>query len=121
MIQPSCPALLVLDDDAFRKSLIATMDLEHFSVTPVDESNVAAELERKKYRVVVIGLNLTSKKGVAAVEALKNHREANPCSVIILGDPDPRVRSFAPWANETLMKPVDPQYLATRARTYCGC
>jgi DNA-binding response OmpR family regulator len=121
MIQPSCPALLVLDDDAFRKSLIATMDQEHFSVTPIDESNVKAELERRKYRVVVIGLNLTSNKGTAAVEFLKNHRENNHCGVIIVGDADPRVRNFAPWADETLMKPVDPQYLATRARTYCGC
>jgi DNA-binding response OmpR family regulator len=121
MIQPSCPALLVLDDDAFRKSLIATMDQQHFMVTSVDENQFAAELERRKYRVIVVGLDLSDNKGASALEFLKEHREISRCGVIIVGESDPRIRSYAPWADETLMKPVDPQYLATRARAYCGC
>ena len=33
MVSPSCPALVIHDDDAFRKSLIATLDQKHFTVT----------------------------------------------------------------------------------------
>jgi len=32
-VTPSCPVLLIHDDDPFRKSLIATLDQRHFAVT----------------------------------------------------------------------------------------
>jgi hypothetical protein len=43
------------------------------------------------------------------------------CGVIVIGEPDPALRTFAPWVDETLMKPVDPDYVARRAQTYCKC
>ena len=33
MVEPSCPALVILDDEAFRIALIRTFDQKHFTVT----------------------------------------------------------------------------------------
>lgn len=122
MVRPSCPALLVLDDDAFRKKLIATLDQQNFSVTfSTDGTQAIDHLRSRKFAVVILGLNLGSRRGVTTLEFLRDNREAVGCGLIILGDPDPNIRTFAPWADETLLKPVDAAYVATRARAYCDC
>lgn len=122
MVRPSCPALLIHDDDAFRKKLIATLDQHNFSVTfAADGTEAIDHLKARTFAVVILELNLGARRGVEALEFLRGHRESAKCGVIILGDPDPNIRMYAPWADETLLKPVDPQYVATRARTYCDC
>ena len=122
MVRPSCPALLIHDDDAFRKRLIATLDEQNFSVTFAEDGEAAVEqLRKRSYSVVILGVNLAVGRGLRTLEELRSHREAARCGVILLGDPDPNIRTFAPWADETLLKPVDPQYVVTRARTYCDC
>jgi DNA-binding response OmpR family regulator len=122
MVRPSCPALVIHDDDAFRKSLIATLDQEHFTVTISADGDAAVDILRKrKFRVVLIGVNLKTSSGVRALDYLKKSRNEVGCGVIIMGDPDPNIRTYAPWANETLLKPVDAAYVATRARSYCDC
>jgi DNA-binding response OmpR family regulator len=120
MVRPSCPALVVHDDDAFRKNLIAALDQHHFTVAFSSDGDAAVELLRnRKFRVVLVGLNLTTRHGMRALEYLHDETNRNGCRVLILGDPDPQVRTFAPWADETLLKPVDPGYVVTRARAYC--
>jgi two-component system response regulator MtrA len=122
MVRPSCPALLVHDDDAFRKKLIATLDQQNFSVTfSTDGPQALDHLRSRKFSVVILGLNLGSRHGLTALEFLRDNRESVGCGVIILGDPDPNIRTYAPWADETLLKPVDAAYVATRARAYCDC
>lgn len=123
MIQPSCPALVVHGDDAFRKKLIATLDQQHFAVTFAGDGDEATDLIRARtFNVVILGLNLASGAGTKALEVLRDERASNvKCGVMILGDPDPRIRTCAPWADEMLLKPVDASYVATRARAYCGC
>jgi DNA-binding response OmpR family regulator len=122
MVRPSCPALVIHDDDAFRKSLIATLDREHFTVTISTDGDGAVDLLRNgKFRVVVLGVNLTKKNGVRSLDFLRDAKQELGCGVLIVGDPDPNIRMYAPWADETLMKPVDATYVATRARTYCDC
>ncbi len=122
MIEPSCPAFVVHDDDAYRRRLIASLDARHFSVTfAPDGDGAIALLKSRQFRVVVLSLDLQSGRGVAALDYIRDHREPSLCGVLILGEPDPRMRTFAPWADETLMKPVDPDYVATRARAYCNC
>lgn len=122
MITPSCPAFVVLDDDPFRKSLIAALDQKHFTVTFSPDGNDAIELLRgRPYRVVLLGLDLASKKGMQVLEFLRGHRERVPCGLIVIGDPSPELRAFARDADETLLKPVDPDYVADRARAYCNC
>jgi len=85
MVEPSCPALVILDDDAFRSALIRTFDQKHFTVT-----------------------------------YSKNGDEKIRCGIII-GEPSPEIRTFAPWVDETLLRPVDPEYVARRASAYCNC
>jgi DNA-binding response OmpR family regulator len=122
MVRPSCPALVIHDDDAFRKKLIAALDQGHFTVTfDRDGDGALATLGSRAFNVVLLGVNLQSNVGARALEFLRNAKANMKCGVIILGDPDPRIRSFAPWADETLLKPVDAQYVVTRARAYCDC
>ncbi len=96
MVEPSCPALVILDDDAFRSELIKTFDQKHFTVT-------------------------FSTDGDEMVQLLEGERRAIRCGIIIIGEPSPEIRKFAPWVDETLLRPVDPDYVAKRARTYCTC
>ena len=122
MVRPSCPALLILDDDAFRKKLIATLDQQNFSVTfAADGAEAVDSLKSRRFSVVILGVNLATRRGLESLEFLRGNRDSVRCGVIILGDPDPDIRTFAPWADETLLKPVDPGYVATRALAYCDC
>jgi DNA-binding response OmpR family regulator len=121
-VTPSCPILVIHDDDAFRKSLIAALDEKHFTVTfAVDGEEAVGLLQERIYNVIVVGLDLTSRRGAAVLEFLGAHRQGAKCGVLILGEPNPALRTFAPWVDETLMKPVDAGYVADRARAYCHC
>lgn len=120
-VEPSCPALVCHDDGAFRRSLIKALDETHFTVTFVDDEERALDVLRERgdaFRVVLVSLDLNSKRGAKALEFLHHHHN---CGVIILGEPHPDLRNFGTLADETLLKPVDPMYVARRARTYCNC
>ena len=120
MVRPSCPVLVIHDDDAFRKKLIAALDESNFTVTFATDGDGAVDLLRsRRFNVVVVGVNLARNIGVRALDVLRQSREDLRCAVLILGDPDPRIRSYASWADETLLKPVDAAYVATRAHAYC--
>jgi DNA-binding response OmpR family regulator len=121
MVRPSCPALVIHDDDAFRKNLIATLDQSHFTVTFASDREAVEILAQRSFNVVILALNLDTHNGMRSLEFLRTEKPKIKCGVIILGDPNPQLRTFAPWADETLLKPVDAQYLATRARSYCDC
>lgn len=121
MVQPSCPVLVIHDDDAFRKSLIAALDSQHFTVSiTADDDAALSHLSGRAFLVVIVGLNLATNRGAQALERLREVKSHGNCAVLIVGDPDPRLRTFAPWADETLLKPVDPAYVASRARSYCN-
>lgn len=122
MVRPSCPALVIHDDDAFRKSLIATLDQHNFTVTFADDGDGALELlAKRRFNVVLLGVNLATQKGLRSLEYLQREKMHIKCGVIILGESNPQIRTYAPWADETLLKPVDAAYVATRARSYCDC
>jgi DNA-binding response OmpR family regulator len=121
MVGPSCPALVIHDDDPFRKALIATLDQQHFTVTVATDGAAAVDLLRnRKFRVIVLGLNLSTNNGMQSLDSLRAVRDGGGCGVIVVGDPDPALRMHVPWADETLLKPVDPAYVAQRANTYCS-
>ena len=125
MVEPSCPALVILDEDVFRTELIKTFDQNHFTVTcytPESENVVQSlEHERRSFHVIIVGIDLENRIGVAALDYLRDHREKMRCGIIIIGEPSPEIRTFAPWVDETPPRPVDPDYVARRARTYCNC
>ena len=121
MVRPSCPALVIHDDDAFRKALIAALDQQHFTVTFAADGDGAVDILRsRRFNVVLLGLNLATRRGLQTLDVLRQEKPDN-CGVLILGDPDPQIRTYAPWADETMLKPVDASYVATRARSYCDC
>jgi len=113
--------MLIHDDDAFRKALIKSLDRKHFTVTFSGDGDDAVRLlGERRFRVVIVGLDVTARKGLAALEYLRAHRAGLGASVIIVGEPNPELRNHARDADETLLKPVDPDYVAERARTYCN-
>jgi len=121
MLRPSCPALVIHPNDAFRKALIAALDQHHFKVTFVSDEDRAAELLRDEtFAVVLLGVNMASLTGVSLLKLLQQARADRKCRVVILGDPDPQIRTSAPWADEMLLKPVDAAYVAKRATSYCA-
>lgn len=113
--------MLIHDDDAFRKALIKSLDRKHFTVTFTPDGDDAVRLLReRRFRVVLLGVDLGARKGLTTLEFLRQNRAALQASVIIIGEPNPELRSHARAADETLLKPVDPDYVAERARTYCN-
>ena len=120
MVSPSCPALLIHDDDAFRKSLIAALDQTHFTVSYFADATEAASVlqSEQPFKVVVLQVDFKTKKGVAALDQLQANRGS--ARVIVISDSNPDLRSYARLADETLLKPVDPAYVARRAQTYCA-
>ena len=120
-VEPSCPAFVCHDDGEFRRSLIRALDQTHFSVTFVNDESAAIDVLRERggtFHVALVSVDLKSNRGVKALEFLQHQQT---CGVIILGEPHPDLRNFATYADETLLKPVDPMYVASRARTYCYC
>lgn len=124
MVEPSCPAFLCHDDDPFRRALIRALDQTHFAVTFTSKEDEAVAILRDQpngFRVALICVDLQSRRGFTPLDFLRDHRHRIRCGVIILGEPHPDLRTLAPWADETLLKPVDPMYVATRARAYGTC
>jgi len=121
-VSPSCPLLLIHDDDAFRKALIASLDRKHFAVTFTSDNDALRHLEHpeRAFVVIVLAVDVASGRGMKALEFLRDdHPHLNGAHLIVLGDPNPDLRTHAAIADETLLKPVDPEYVADRARAYC--
>ena len=120
MVAPSCPALVIHDDDAFRKSLIATLDQKHFTVTMAIDGKAAIDaIGSRSFSVIIVGVDLGRRNGLATLDHLRANRSSIRGGVIIVGEPNPELRNYAKVADETLLKPVDPSYVADRALTYC--
>lgn len=120
-VRPSCPILVIHDDDAFRKSLIKSLDRKHFSVTFTTDEGALQQLEHpeRPFHVILLSVDLRSGRGMRALEFLRDHRNGSSAHVILIGEADPELRAHATFANETLLKPVDPDYVADRAQAYC--
>lgn len=120
MVSPSCPALVIHDDDAFRKSLIATLDQKHFTVTVRDHGDGALEaLKARSFQVVLLSLDLNRKKGLEVLDYIGANRDAVGARLIIIGEANPELSRHSKAADETLIKPVSAEFVAERARTYC--
>jgi DNA-binding response OmpR family regulator len=120
MVSPSCPALVIHEDDAFRRSLIATLDQQHFTVTITPDGAGALDaLKSRPFEIIIVGVDVAKQRGLSALEFLRDHRTAVRGGVIICGEPNPDLRNYAKLADETLLKPVDPEYVAERARKHC--
>src|SRR5205807_2075701 len=102
-IAPSCPALLIHDDDPYRQSLIVQLDQKHFTVTfMADGADAIKALEQRAFKVILVSVDLKRKRGLDVLNYLKQRRAAlNGTGIIILGEPDPELRAYARVADET--------------------
>lgn len=120
-VSPSYPILVVADDDRFRKELIRALDERHFSVTFTADPNDALRLlERKAFSVIVLSIDARGRKNLELLERLRERSVESDEAVLVLAPPSPELREMARFADETLMTPVDADYLARRAQTYCA-
>ena len=102
--------LLIHADDAYRRALIKALDERNFSVTYTDDEEAATRaLGEKSFTVIILA---------AERAALVEQTERVGAALIVVGDAGVELRKVA---DETLLKPVDPTYLAGRARAYCNC
>jgi CheY-like chemotaxis protein len=119
-VTPSCPVLVVHPDDAFRRKLIAVLDQRHFTVTfSADGATALKALQEKPYRVILLAIDVNGGGSHETADYIRDHRADLSASIIVLGEPNPELRNLARFADETLLKPVDPVYVAERARVYC--
>jgi len=120
-VSPSCPILVIHDDDAFRKALIKSLDRSHFAVTYTADGDAIRHLEKpeRPFQVIILSVDVTSGRGMQALRFLTEHRNGTNAKLIVLGEAGPELRKHAAIAEETLLKPVDPDYVAGRARVYC--
>jgi CheY-like chemotaxis protein len=119
---PSCPVLVVEDDETYRKGLVVALDQNHFAVTVASDGSEAIEiLGQRPFQMVILDLNLPSTSGLEVLDFIRNHREKVAAKVIIVtAATDARTKYDIRVAEEVLLKPVDFSYVAERARKYCG-
>ncbi|MGH7190547.1 MAG: response regulator [Acetobacteraceae bacterium] len=112
--------ILVVDDDARLRSLLARYLAEHgFRVTAVEHAAEAREkLGFLKPDLVVLDVMMPGESGLELAESL--HREQRLRVPILLltarGAPDDRVAGFEAGADDYLPKPFDPRELVLRLR-----
>lgn len=121
-MKPSCPVLVVEDDESFRKPLVAALDQAHFTVTAVATAEEAlAELEAREFDVIILDLKLPERSGYDVLDHIRSNRQRITAKILVVSGVGPQLRQDAALgiAEEVLLKPVDHRYVAQRARKYC--
>ena len=123
-VAPSCPVLLVEDDESFRKGLVAALDESHFTVTMATsgEEGLEALAARHDFQVIILDLDLPGVDGQAVLDHVRDHRGEIEARIIIVTGAHPELRKKfnLSLAEEVLLKPVDFAHVAARARRYCA-
>lgn len=121
-MKPSCPVLVVEDDESFRKPLIVALDEMHFTVTSAVTGADAIEmLSARTFQVIILDLNLPERSGYEVLEYIRANRDKIAARIIVVSGVGPQARQDADLAiaEEVLLKPVDFRYVAQRATKYC--
>lgn len=109
--------LLADDDAAIRRALSLSLTRAGYSVTAVDDGDVAIALSaEEKFDIVIADYNMQRVGGVAVVRHFKALHGANCCCLILSGDDDDLMNAacFMAGADEVLMKPLTPSELRER-------
>lgn len=123
MLKPSCPVLVIEDDESFRKPLIAALDEAHFTVTAAGSAEEALEVMKTRvFQVIILDLRLPGQSGYDLLEYIRTNRDRIRSRILVVSGVGPQARQDADLsiAEEVLLKPVDYSYVAKRAQKYCS-
>lgn len=120
MFQPLQHAVLVVEDDAPLRELIAvTLQREGIGVvTARDGIEAIDRLARQRFRVVLLDLMMPRLNGWEVIDWLKNHEEARPHSLVVVSAADREVfhKLDPSLVNAIIVKPFDIYELAGYVR-----
>ncbi len=110
--------LLVEDDRILAQSLKKYLEMNGFEVvTAYSFSEAVDELERKRFDVYVLDVNLGDGDGIELLEDLRNFKDDTPTIFIsALTDIRTITRGFNAGAEDYLKKPFDPEELVVRIK-----
>ncbi len=110
--------LLVEDDRILAQSLAKYLEMSGFDVTVAYSfSNAVDELERRKFDVYILDVNLGDGDGIELLEDLRNFRDDTPTIFIsALTDIQTITRGFNAGAEDYIKKPFDPEELVIRIK-----
>jgi DNA-binding response OmpR family regulator len=120
---PSCPVLLVEDDETFRRPLVAALDQSHFAVALAGDGQEAIDLLRDRdFQVIILDLKMPNVSGLEVLKYIADNRERIDAKVLVLtgASAEERAKVDVTVAEEVMMKPVDFTHVVKRARRYCG-
>jgi DNA-binding response OmpR family regulator len=109
--------LLADDDPAIRRALSLSLTRAGYTVTAVDDGDVAiAMAAEQKFDIVIADYNMQRVGGVAVIRHFKQLHGANCCCVILSGDDDDIMNAacYMAGADDVLMKPLTPSELRER-------
>jgi PleD family two-component response regulator len=118
---PRKPLVLVVDDDAAMRTIIATnLELAGFRVVSAgDGPGAVALLDEHVPDVVVLDVMMPMMDGYATLGKIRRHATASHVPVIVLtgrsDSPDP-VKSLEAGADDFIAKPFSPQEMLARVR-----
>jgi len=114
----SVKVLLVEDDRLLAQSLKNYLESEGFEVTPVYSfSQAVDELERKKFDIYVLDVNLGDGDGIELLEYLRDFKDDTPTIIIsALTDVSTIARGLGAGAEDYIKKPFDPEELVVRIK-----
>ncbi len=110
--------LLVEDDRLLAQSLKNYLETEGFEVTlAYSFSQAVDELERRRFDVYVLDVNLGDGDGIELLEYLRDFKDDTPTLIIsALTDVSTIARGLGAGAEDYIKKPFDPEELVVRIR-----
>jgi two-component system phosphate regulon response regulator OmpR len=120
-MQPETPHLLVVDDDARLRELLARyLAGEGFRVdTAADAASAREKLSVLAFDLLVLDIGLPGESGLSLAETLRAGGATAGVPILILtarGAPEDRIAGFEAGADDYLPKPFDPRELSLRIR-----
>ena len=109
--------LLADDDPAIRRALSMALTRAGYTVTAVDDGDLAISLAaEQEFDIIIADYNMQRVGGIAVVRHFKQLHGANCRCVILSGDDDDIMNAacFMAGADEVLTKPLTPSELRAR-------
>lgn len=110
--------LLIEDDQALARGVLALMRDSNFAVDHVENGEAALELEHQEpYSLVILDLGLPDMSGIDVLKALRRRGSKTPVLILTARDAlEQRVQGLDSGADDYLLKPFAPAELEARVR-----